>query len=651
MRITVAEKYFPHCLALIGAAVFANSFFGVFVFDEYTSIDHNEAIRHLWPPKYLWEPPNDTRPIIGLSLAINYAMHGLHFWPYHLLNLIIHLTSALALYGIVRRTFLCEKLRGRFGAEAAPLAFLIALIWMIHPLQTASVTYVIQRCESMMGMFFLLTLYCVIRSADPNRPLTPEAQTGAPLGPLPEGEGNSNRRDRSTRVRWSLMAICFSTLGMGCKQVMVTAPVIVFLYDRAFLGGSIAEALRRRWGLYLGLLASCAVLITSAVHNPPGGPSAGFGLTCVTKFNYFLTQLQVIPHYLRLAFWPDHLYLDYSWPFVTSPLKVLPQIVFFNLIWLVFLIGVIKNTAWGFLGAWFFIILAPSSSIMPILDAVFEHRMYLSLAALAAGFVLFAEFAIRKIVWRMERRHLAGRTPALQRTQEIGVWVFSVVALALSIRTIARNDDYRLQSTVWGPVAERFKDSDRAANNLGNAFAIEKRHAEAITCFQSALRIKPDYTDAEYNLGVEYSALGKKEEALEHYARALKLNADYPQINCYMGDVLRDLQRDGEAIEHYQLELYRDPKCADAYYGRGAAYSALGEKQQALDDYARALEQNEKFPKAHYAMGEILLELKRVPEARAQYEAELKRDPKDADAKRRLDELGTAPTTTEAVSR
>ncbi len=573
MPPTFPDKYRPHLLAILVAAVFANSFWGVFVFDEYSSITRNDTIRYFWPPDCMFKYPNNTRPVIGLSFAINYFIHGTHHWSYHLFNLAIHLAGTLALYGIALRTFLSDRLKDRYSRDAVRLAFLIALIWAIHPLQTASVTYVVQRCESMMGMFFLLTLYCVIRSDDSRNP-----------GP------------------WILAALGSCVLGMGCKQVMVTVPLIVLIYDRTFLSGSWGGALSRRPLLYLGLCAACLLLIPSMIEKPPGGASAGFGIAAVTPYDYLLTQCNVIPYYLGLTFWPAKLCLDYNWPFTHSLAEALPGAIFLNVLALGTLIGIVRNSPWGFLGAWFFVILAPSSSFMPIQDAIFEHRMYLSLAAVVAAFVIAMNWLARLLIQK--------GTPS-KAAQAAFAGFFLIIVIALGVRTIARNYDYGAESRIWRKVVAQFPESQRATNNLGNALAVEGAvmndrvaaakqatyeipefvkavtrflriktprakvplkeieameaaaralHEESVHWFQECARINPNYADAHYNLGVELNVLERKEEAAEHYKRALEIKPDYENAHAYLADILVELHREKEAIPHFEIEIERASK-------------------------------------------------------------------------------------------
>ncbi len=156
-------------IAAAAAAAYGNSLAGEFVFDDHAWIEQNLGIRHLWR---LWQvlfSPNAAllggRPMVSMTLAVNYAMGGTNVWGYHAVNLAIHILAAWTLYGVMRRTLTLPCLQKRFGSFAVPLAMTISLLWVIHPLQTEAVTYIIQRTEALMGLFYLLTLYCFLRGA------------------------------------------------------------------------------------------------------------------------------------------------------------------------------------------------------------------------------------------------------------------------------------------------------------------------------------------------------------------------------------------------------------------------------------------------------------------------------------------------------
>lgn len=225
-------------LVLAGAAgwAYSTSFRGVFVLDDKFGIVDNPNIKTLWPlTRAMSSPPElpvSGRPVASLTLAINYALAPAdvrdvltpggpdapperrerflrNVWGYHSLNLATHVMAALALFGVVRRTLLSARLRTRFAGAATPIAFIISLVWVVHPLLTDAVTYVVQRTEVLMGLFYLLTLYCAIRAGEPGLP-------------------------RASRRWWMAGAIVSCAMGMGSKQTMASAPLIVWLWDWTF---------------------------------------------------------------------------------------------------------------------------------------------------------------------------------------------------------------------------------------------------------------------------------------------------------------------------------------------------------------------------------------------------------------------------------
>ncbi len=333
-------------IVLATVAAFSSSFAGPFVFDDQTSVVDNPTIHHLW---VIWQPlcpprHGETvtgRPLLNLSFAINYAISGCKVWSYHVANLAIHILGALLLFGILRRTLLLPTMRDRWGAAALPLAFVVALLWAIHPLQTESVTYIVQRAESLVGLFYFLTLYLFIRGAS-------VAGSGV------RGQG---RILILPPVAWYAGSVLACLLGMASKEVMISAPLVVLLYDRTFCAGSFREAWRRRYGFYLALAGTWLLLGWLVLSTSTLGTAIGPGTQQFTWWSYLLTQPGVIVHYLRLAVWPSELCLDYDWPPASTVAEVLlPATVVAGLfaatVW-----ALLKRSAWGFFGAWFFAVL------------------------------------------------------------------------------------------------------------------------------------------------------------------------------------------------------------------------------------------------------------------------------------------------------
>lgn len=564
---------------MAGVAAYASSFRGPFVYDDLPAILGNSSIRHF---STAFSPPLQTtvggRPLVNLSLALNYAISGPQVWSYHALNLAIHILAGWTLFGVIGRT-----LEGQ--GRRPVLAFVIALLWLVHPLQTESVTYVIQRAESLMGLFYLLTLYAFIRGA--------EATGSAPPG------------RSSLWYGWSWLA-CL--LGMATKEVMVTAPLVVLLYDRTFLAGSLAEAWRRRRPFYLSLAATWILLGWLVLGTGGRGGTAGFG-TAVPWWAYALTQFRAVAHYLRLSFWPHPLIADYGRVLGGAPLAVAGDALVVGALLVATVVGLRRRSAWGFLGAWFFVILAPSSSVVPVAtEIIAEHRMYLPLAAVLAAAVLGADAALK-----------LPRAPCLA--------VCGLAALGLGVLTVRRNAVYQSSLALWGDTAAKMPGNAGAHNNLGNLFFERGSTGEAIAEYREALRLVPDYADAHYNLGLALAKLGWSTEAIDHYRAALRFRPDDEHIHDSLGTALLQENRLEEARAEFAETLRLAPGWADARVNYANVLLQLGRPADAQQEYEEVLRREPGAADVHNDLGVLLAEAGRLPEAEAHFREALRLSP------------------------
>ncbi len=542
------------CLALCIA--YANSLPGAFVFDDLESIPENPSIRNIERLDSVLSPPHQStvagRPVLNFSLAINYAVDGLRVQGYHIMNIGIHLLAALALFGILRRTLELPRLASRYGRASIPLAFAVSLLWGLHPIQTGSVTYIIQRAESMMGLFYLLTLYCTIRAAEGAQPL-----------------------------RWTLCAIGSCALGMGTKEAMASAPLVVMLYDRIYLSSTWRDVLRKRGILYAGLAATWIILLVTMISAASRGGTVGFGMA-VAWWQYAGTQFGVILHYLRLVFWPSPLILDYGWPIAEQASRiVLPAIPILGLLGLT-VWALRRHATLGFLGAAFFLILAPTSSIVPIRDAAFEHRMYLPLAAIVTLLVLGAYALLTRggpLAAAQDPAAAAGRPdpdisqagfPAAARSAVPRILVATaVIAIVFIGLTHLRNRDYRTEVSIWRDTIEKRPDNWRAHDVLGIAYARIENYQEAVESHTAALRLKPDSAITYYNRGKTYLELGLKIKQRQAEGKA---PADMDLTGLFQ-----------LAIDDFSSSIRLDRQ-GDTYNNRAVADFQIGEYARAMAD-------------------------------------------------------------------
>ena len=556
--------YIP--ILAVGLIAYWNSFSGEFIFDDIKVIVTNESIRHLWPP---WDSlvkwGSDTRPVVALSLAINYSINGLNTWGYHFVNLVIHLLNACVLFDLLRRALLRLK---PYASVSTILSMTVVLGWVAHPLNTESVTYITQRYESLMSLFLLGTLYCVER-------------------------GSSSRR---SSVYYGL-AVLFCALGMGTKQNMAAAPLLVLLYDRTFLSGSFRAAFRHRRWLYFGLAGTWGVLVPTFVLFPKL-TSAGFKLQHVSALTYALNQPRVIAHYIRLVFWPQDLCLDYYWPVSKDPLDIIPYAIV--------IIGLVGAMVWalksapalGFLGAFFFLILAPTSSVMPLNDLAAEHRMYLPSVSVIVIVVLGAFALLRKWAFWGKPSNL----PYLYS----GTAVVIVVA-TLTWRTAVRNEDYQYAVPMWRKVAQQRPQNPRAPYIAAHHLYKEGKYQEAMNSYKQALRIKPDWAEAHNNLGLTLNKLGQQAEALSHFREALRLNPSLAEAHNGLGETFFQQGKFDLAVEQYRQALEANPEYAEAHNNLGYVYSQQDKVDLALEHYNRAIQLKPGYAEAYSNLGGFYL--------------------------------------------
>lgn len=505
-----AAKAVP-LLILAGLCAYANSFTKAFLLDDEVWIVQNGRLA-TEPLEAIKAMP--TRPLAMATIVVNHKLGGLKPFGYHLFNVVAHVAAALVLYGVVRRTLLLPRWAGRYDATAVPIALATALVWMLHPIQTQSVTYIIQRCESMMGLFFLAGFYTFARSLTAARP------TG-----------------------WYVATVVAFTLSGGFKETAVVFPPLVLLYDRAFGAGMFRSALRQRKWFYLALgvmwlgmlWVTAGAALTGVVGDRPEGRTdmdAGFGVQAVTPYQYLLTQAGVIIHYLRLSVWPTNLCFDYQgWPIAHSPVDVAGQLVVVVGLLAASLWAAVRYPAAGFVALWFFATLAPTSSIMPIIDVAFEQRMYLPLATL----VVFAMVGGAMLVERVAARSDRPQVLRLSATIVVGL-----VAIVLGVRTVARNEVYRSPVTMWEDTARKNPNGFRTHANLAQAFITVGRYEDAVRSSENAIRVDPNARMSYVNRGAGLINQGKLAEGQASVQKAIEVsgggfaNADNLLAWCYL---------------------------------------------------------------------------------------------------------------------
>ncbi len=612
-------------IAVAALLAYHNSFGVPFVFDDELAIVSNPSLHHLWtacwPPAELGGLPISGRPVVNFSLGLSYAISGNAVWSYHVFNLLIHIAAGAVFFGVVRRTLLQPVLLARFGAHAFELALLVSLLWTLHPLQTESVTYVSQRAEALLGLFYLLTLWFFIRATEPEAP-----------------------------AKWAAGAFVACLLGMATKEVMISAPVFAALYDRAFVAGSWRMVWQRHRRL-LGLLASTWILLALVVLHEGGarGASAGFGLG-VSPWTYLLTQCEAIILYLKLSFWPDPLVLDYGIGLVHGVGEVWWQ----GLVLVALLAGTIwslmRRPALGCLGAWFFLILAPSSSVLPLVgQTMAEHRMYLPLAAVVvlAGVSVY-QFLGRKALVLMTVAVVVLGVMTERRNRDyastISICEDTVTKRPDNARAMALLADYCRRA---GRLEEARKWLERSLevqpgvppvlNNLGNVWQELGEPAKAAGYFQAALKLRPADANTRGNLGNALILSGQVAEGLAEMAEAVRMAPGAWELRFNLASALAQNGRLAEAAANFEQLLKARPNDAEVHTRYGDVLLGLDRKADAFFQLQEAVRVQPDQAEGHNRLGTALGRAGRLREALEQFEEALRLDPTHVSAGQNAD--------------
>jgi len=585
-------------IVILIAATYSNVLRAPFIYDDRTNIVENISIRSLWPP---WSPLHISsdagitgRPFINFTFAINYAISGDNVWSYHALNIFIHILAALTLWGIIRRTLTNVNLMDRYGPSVpAWIALGYTLLWALHPLQTQAVTYLSQRCESLMGLFFLLVFYCAVRG------------------------WHSVEHKRI----WHLLAILSFIFGAGCKEVIAAAPILLVFYDWVFTKRSWKEILKASPLLYTGLalgLAGEFLLLAAG-----GTTSAGTGDHSFTLTEYWLLQPPVLLHYIRLVFWPSDLTLDYGMDF-HGMIETWPA--FFSIVtliivalWLLF-----KRQPSGFFLAWFLTILAPTS-LYPLPDAAYEHRMYLPSIAV----IILTLGGLYKLGLRSSERVILDANERSVWLGKAGRYVMVLLVLAATITTYTRNLYYQTEVSIWADNVAKRPQSGRAQSNLGNALLGAGKPIDAIQHLRRALDLMEsqpvilnprNLANTLSCMGAAHLTLGQKKIAEYYFRKALQIQPNHAHAETNLGRTLFLLNRNDEAILHFQRAILLNPNYVEAYSNYGVFLRVKGNLKEAEAQFLTALQLQPKHIEANIGMGLVMYLQRQYREARSYFQ-------------------------------
>jgi tetratricopeptide (TPR) repeat protein len=598
-------------VVLLGALAYANTFHVPFVFDDEPNIVNNPAVH---PAGHL--SLSGPRWFGLLTFAWNYAWGGTDVFGYHLVNLFVHLASAMVVFLLVTtvlRTPVCAPADDAPRAPAVS-AWLVALLFVCHPIQTQAVTYTVQRLASLATLLYLLALLAYAR---------------ARLAPSP-----------ARRILLYLASLSAAVLAMKTKEIAFTLPAAVGLFEWFFFRGR-----RRR---FVGVLpfAAIALLVPLAVLAPSAAITtasideavrAGADAS-IPRYAYALTQARVLVTYLRLLCLPVAQNLDYDFPVYRSLSEpaVVASLAFLSSILAAGVLAYLRSRRASFPTAlrlrlvafgifWFFLTLAVESSLVPLADVIYEHRLYLP--SFGAFLVAASLFAIL----------VDGLSPVRARLAKVGA---AAVVLALAGATYARNTVWQDVGGLWLDVLGKSPNKARAQYNAGTMFFLGRgRLDEAIRHYQTAIRLRPDYADPHGNLGIAYERQGRLDEAAREYETAIALSPDQIEAHNNLGGIYLKRGRAADAVREIETYLRAVPTSTSGLFNLGLAYESLGRNEDAIAAFSRVVALAPGDAEAHEKLAGLYLRQQRPAEAIPHLQAVLARHPDHRAAREALARL------------
>ena len=618
-KIFLSDRFSSRWFALIiigfsVLVIYSNIYSSPFIYDDVPHIVENKTIRNLseyfFLSKFL-----EPRAIVDFTFALNYRFGKLNVFGYHLVNILIHILNGFLVYFLV---FAILKQRPEFSdlsvasISESPdfsirtISLFSALIFVVHPIQTQAVTYIVQRYASISAMFYMASILFYFKARVIAQSSKPKAQISA----------------------FYFLSILCGGLAFLSKQHTASLPLAILLMEYLFI-----DRTWRKWKKKLpwfALAFTCWLLFVLFISGLFSGEFGNRNFienisdftketVSVGRWRYLCTQFNVLVIYVRLLFIPVRQNLDYMYSFKTGFFDGLTPLAF------MFLIVIAGLGIWSikrrpvitFSIFYFFITLSIESSIIPIRDALFEHRLYLPVL----GFGLFVSY---QLFYYLSDKRL------------FTIALFFLIIVVFGTSTYQRNITWQNEITLWSDVVLKSPHNCRAHNNLGVALQKEGRIDEAIDHHLEALRLKPDSAEACYNLGVDLDKQGRIDEAIEHYLEALRRKPDYAGAYNNLGVDLAKQDRIDEAVGYYLEALRIQPDYADVHYNLGNIQTRQGRIDEAIVHYLEALRINSGFEKAHNNLGIALIIKGNIEEAIHHFQEVLRIKPDDIPARNNL---------------
>jgi len=539
-------------MAILVFLVYSNTIEGPFVLDDKPNIQDNPHIRLT---KLTLEgitgagieSPASSRPVANISFALNYYFDRYNVVGYHLVNILIHITAGILLYFFVKTTLRIPTLHSRYGSHRW-IPFFTSCIWLVHPIQTQSVTYIVQRMNSMAAMFYVLSFLLYAK------------------GRLAGGK----------RKKWALFAGCMfaGVLALGSKQTAATLPFFIFLYEWYFFQDLSWTWLKRHcWNFAAVLIVLALVVFMYLGLHPLETILSSYDHRDFTLTERVATQFRVVIFYISLLIFPHPSRLNLDYDFALSHSLFQPITTLFSMVSITGFMGLAlytatKNRLLSFCILWFSGNLVIESSVVG-LEMIFEHRVYLP------------SMLVSLMVVTLAYRHT--------KHKSLIASALCLIVVTSSVWTYQRNSVWSDDVALWRDCVEKSPNKDRPHNNLGNALAKQGDLNEAIHHYSEALKINPNLSDTHNGLGIILHRRGNFDEAVAHFRQAVRIKPGYAEAYNHLGAALHTQGKFEEAIAHYHEALRINPNYAKAHNNLGSTLHMQGKFEEAVIHFSKAL--------------------------------------------------------------
>ncbi len=584
-------------LVILGCLVYSNTTGVPFYFDDIKNIEKSFAF---FPDRISVDDLNanrmitlfSDRPVSYISLAINYYFGRYDSTFYHVVNTAIHILAGICLYFLILTTLTLSTFQHNIKNPGV-IAFFTSLIWLVHPIQTQSVTYVVQRMNSLAAMFFIVSLLLYVR------------------GRIASGTGKQ-------RALFSV-SILSGILAIGSKEIAATLPFFIILYEWYFLQDLSMVWLKKHMAFILG---ACVVFII-LVHIYMGpnifkGILASYAIRDFTLMERVYTEFRVVIYYISLLIYPDPSRLSLLHDFELSSSMFDPATTILSagaivctIIAAIYLAR--KQRLLSFSILWFFGNLIIESSVIG-LEIIFEHRTYLP--------SMFFFLALVMLAYR------------LINTKKIVSIILGVLVGLLCFWTIERNKVWLDPVVFWKDNIKKAPTSYRGYNNLGRFYIISGNYKSAIKELKHAIRLVPSFPMTYSNLGLAYAGTGAYNLSIEAYEKALaRLPAKrYYQTYSNLGLVYRSMGQLKKSIDTFKKAIAANPDFAKGYYNLGLVYFENNNIKKAISAFRKSIEIDPFFADTYTGLGHALISRGLLDHGITRLEKAVKLEPAHVDA-------------------